>query len=498
MILSSTTVFTGVPVGSAPLLSQGIYTPELTLANFSNTDVRVSIKYSRTSGEHAIVQDLTRVTVPFGTAKHLSFRGLDGDTDLKNSFLVTSDAAAGDMVAKLVATSQSKLHEVELLGKDAKDHVNGGVHPWSLEQGNESNVLLFNHSGQPQTFNLLIGSGKALWTTSYKLQPMVTMNISLRELIQGSVKDKQGRKLSARIRNGEVEWFIPNPSAGHGRLLQSNRVTVMARNFSCGQFYVICGVNFDQLMSNLAVGSTNEFAVLNVTTCSNPMTPTGCTGSPTSIEADGELFSWASANPSVAPISGSSFNPSVNIFGKAAGGAHISGGVSDRYSCGGSGGGTLIVGTCAIPINFRQTSESNLTDGTLHFVYQFDSSTGNTADLAGCTVGETVFYPGGQNPYVWPLPMVARTNNPDVHQSTGNNAFTPDNNSPPSSYQKPYAYAHFTATQRFWWICPCFQNGQLQTFVPDVTIDRKVFQDTDSIWKYQIQKSGYTNKVALP
>lgn len=122
----------------------------------------------------------------------------------------------------------------------------------------------------------------------------------------------------------------------------------------------------------------------------------------------------------------------------------------------------------------------------------------NTADLAACTVGETVFYPTNQNPIPWPPPMVSSTRNPDPHQSTGNNSFSPDNNMPPSKYQQPYMYAHFTATQRFWWICPCYQNGNLQLFVPDVTIDRQVFQDTDSIWKYQIQKSGYINKVPLP
>jgi hypothetical protein len=37
---------------------------------------------------------------------------------------------------------------------------------------------------------------------------------------------------------------------------------------------------------------------------------------------------------------------------------------------------------CAVPVNFRLTSESNLPDGTLHFVYQLDSSTGNPSDLS--------------------------------------------------------------------------------------------------------------------
>jgi hypothetical protein len=48
------------------------------------------------------------------------------------------------------------------------------------------------------------------------------------------------------------------------------------------------------------------------------------------------------------------------------------------------------------------------------------------------------------------------------------------------------------------WECPCYNSGNYNNFVPDITIDRKVFQDTDGKWKYQIQKSGYTNTVILP
>jgi hypothetical protein len=58
--------------------------------------------------------------------------------------------------------------------------------------------------------------------------------------------------------------------------------------------------------------------------------------------------------------------------------------------------------------------------------------------------------------------------------------------------------SEFPATQRLWWTCPCYQSGALQSFVPDIIIDRKVFQDTDQLWKYQINKSGYTNTVQLP
>ncbi len=69
---------------------------------------------------------------------------------------------------------------------------------------------------------------------------------------------------------------------------------------------------------------------------------------------------------------------------------------------------------------------------------------------------------------------------------------------PPGSYQTPYGSASFSATQRFWWSCPNYDNGADEYFVPDVTITRTVFQDTDGPWKYKITKSGYTNIVALP
>jgi hypothetical protein len=94
--------------------------------------------------------------------------------------------------------------------------------------------------------------------------------------------------------------------------------------------------------------------------------------------------------------------------------------------------------------------------------------------------------------------MVASTPNPTVITNPATYTTIIDNNLPPDSYQQPYGPAGFKAIQRFWWECPCYQNGDLQYFGSDITIDRKVFQDKDGKWKYQITKSGYTNAVVLP
>jgi hypothetical protein len=43
MAMSSTTIFTGVPIGESRLLTDGEYTPHLTVANFSNRPAKVSL-----------------------------------------------------------------------------------------------------------------------------------------------------------------------------------------------------------------------------------------------------------------------------------------------------------------------------------------------------------------------------------------------------------------------------------------------------------------------
>ena len=154
--------------------------------------------------------------------------------------------------------------------------------------------------------------------------------------------------------------------------------------------------------------------------------------------------------------------------------------------------------SCAIPVSFRTKSVSEPSDGSLVFNYEWSSSTGNQSDLSACTVGETVFYPGSQNPFSWPLPMVQSTTNPTVITGLGSNAGFIDTNGSPNSYRSPYFANSFQATQRLWWSCPCHENGGNQLFVPDIAINRRIFRDADGLWNYEITKSGRTSRVVLP
>jgi hypothetical protein len=135
----------------------------------------------------------------------------------------------------------------------------------------------------------------------------------------------------------------------------------------------------------------------------------------------------------------------------------------------------------AIPLKFLQVSEANLKDGTLFFKYSWSSSSGKRSDLASCKVGETVSYPGSPAEFFFPLPMLGAINpNPTVIKFSAIYLGMKDRNlPPPNGFAKPYLATNFQAIQRFWWSCPYYNNGNLNSFVPDITITRQVFQDTD-------------------
>lgn len=155
-------------------------------------------------------------------------------------------------------------------------------------------------------------------------------------------------------------------------------------------------------------------------------------------------------------------------------------------------------GVTAIPVNFVSPAPQYLSDGSLSFQYTFSSSSGSLSDLANCSTGETVFYPGSSSPYVWPLPMVSNTANPFLRYGAGNYGSLLDTNYAPTSYKKPYSATSFVSTQRIQWQCPLYMQGGYQPFVPDITITRSISQSSGGQWVYKIQKSGYTNTAVLP
>jgi hypothetical protein len=128
--------------------------------------------------------------------------------------------------------------------KDESDPTDAGNHPWSLEQGSDSILLLFNHSAEPENFSVSISSGDMAWQTNYELAPMQTEAVSFRRLVENQSKDDQGQVLRRDVLSGQVTWFTRTAGIGKGRLLQSNRESAIARSFSCAGSIAICGAQF--------------------------------------------------------------------------------------------------------------------------------------------------------------------------------------------------------------------------------------------------------------
>ena len=165
--------------------------------------------------------------------------------------------------------------------------------------------------------------------------------------------------------------------------------------------------------------------------------------------------------------------------------------------------------TCvrAVPTNKRQTYVEDLGDGTLYFEYEWDSSTGDLADLDGCLEGEKVEYPNG-DPYCFPSPPWASgqcPSNPyyaNVPATLGEGVDAHR----PGSFTTPYQVASFTATQVYQYHCgPDCCMGDVsdysnwETLLNIGPIYRAVTEGEGDVWRYSIIKSGaYAEILPLP
>ena len=336
-VKSPNSVFTGVPVGPATLLPEGNYTPQISMTNFSANPIHVHVALAQTSGSAPKSYEVGSATVPPGSSRELVVRDLVGDPDLQNSFIISSDGSPGGLMAKLVATSDSRLRELDLQAKDESDSNNAGMHPWSIEQNMESTLLLFNHSKTPQNFDVTIFGGGVYWQKTYKLAPLETKAVGIRDLIDNETKDDRGRLLPKSVASGELNWMDVNPTYGSGRVLQSNRTTGMARNFSCGYSGLLCGADFDEYQETFSDGEVIDYAEIQPLTCTSG-SQNACSGQQTG-EGGSFSYSWGSGNTSVASIANNTgTSQTVSLLGVSPGTSNINGQVRSAYcSAGGSG-----------------------------------------------------------------------------------------------------------------------------------------------------------------
>jgi hypothetical protein len=327
---TSTTIFAGLPVGGAPVLAGGYYEPQLSVANFSTSPAQITVRYSQTAGDAPEVKTVATLVVPADGTSSADLTGLRGDPDLQNTFEVVSDQPPGEVFDNVFSKSETGIRVVELPGKDLDNSHNAGNHPWTVADGTDSTILLFNETTATEDFPVLVSSGQTVWSKKYSLAPLATKAIDINEVIADQVKDDKGSVLPHGLESGEANWYVTPQFGGTGRVLQSNRAQNSARSFSCGEHSVIIGADFYPNDTSESDGQTNDFgeveAQFGLTEDSG-----GCSGDYVG-DGDAEYYFWSSLNTSIATISGAANGSSVSVEGMSPGTASIEGNVEDADS----------------------------------------------------------------------------------------------------------------------------------------------------------------------
>ena len=160
--------------------------------------------------------------------------------------------------------------------------------------------------------------------------------------------------------------------------------------------------------------------------------------------------------------------------------------------------------SCAHPTNFqRHRAWTTPGSGFIHFMYTWESTSDNIFDLADCLVGERVDYPGNDDPYEFPSPMIGSATNPTIVEVSGNNqplsgtkASLSDIHSPPLYFQSPYHATSFSANQKYRYRCQCV-GCVYHDLLTGLSISRSIFWNENQ-WIYKISKDGLSNTMVLP
>ena len=351
LLRSSTTIYAGVPFGEQTALPDGFYVPHVAITNFSDkpANVRVSLVTSneKNPADGELTADILQppqantLALAARESREVVFNDAHNQSGLLHSITVKSDQPSGQVQSKVVSRGDGDLYQVELLGKDSSDQENAGGHPWTTSGDYESHLLLFNHDAKATHFTVQIIAGSANWKKTYILASNETREISINQLIADGTKDDEGHSIGSSNRIGVVYWSTGEPKRGTGRLLVSSRSAVLARNFSCGYTYVVCGMG-------LSVYNGGFIPILGYTDYSNVAPqyclawgPGACSNLTQVGSGGGASFSWTLGNQSIVNFNTPSdqYSGSPNLKGLQSGSTYALVSTTEN-GCGSSGSGS--------------------------------------------------------------------------------------------------------------------------------------------------------------
>jgi hypothetical protein len=315
---SSSTVFTGVPVGPTDSMVGASFQPELAVTNFGKAPADTTIHYSFTGLVQVQTDLVAHVVVPALSTRTVALPDLEADPGMQNSFVIDSSARPGELYASMRSVSDATSWVSDVLGMDAKQSHNGGLHPWNIADGTSSTLLLFNHTRTAQAFHVFIAQETTVWQKNYTLGALETRAISLNSLVATGQKDDLGQVLAPYPQRGQLGWFTESHEKGTGRLLEGRLIGRLARGFNCGMCTVLCGASTSPSTLTLLSTQTGTATETAQWCTSNLTCPGQCTGTPTTHTAIDQC-SWAITNNAIASIQGSTTGATVTIGGLAPG-----------------------------------------------------------------------------------------------------------------------------------------------------------------------------------
>ena len=399
---SSALVFTGVSTGYSLTPGRHSYLTDLALANFSSKQSHVTIAFHKTHINGTVSTTTKEIVLAPQSSTQVPLGQFDTKAGESGSLIVSGDQLPGDLMAKIVSTSDSARNQLEQVSKDALDDRNGGAHPWILQDSTRSDLVLFNHSSHTEPFNTFITTEDgAQWSKSLQLAPFETRVVSIDDLIRGKVADSHGRTLPATAWSGSVVWQTPVPGTGSGHVLIRNDATASGENFSCGIYSSICGGQFTANTTVYSVGQTASFGDFEAQVCLGSFQGQ-CSGT---LVGTGNNFNyfWQSDSPGILSISGG-FSNVINLHAASPGSSLIEATVSDG-ACSAYMAQAAAVSSCPAPPTTQSTDNAGA-DPQYPSVSDFTVTlSGGSGNFAGWTVGETNGAPGADscwNPNVNP------------------------------------------------------------------------------------------------
>jgi hypothetical protein len=328
---SSALVFTGVSAGYSLTPGAHPYSAAVALANFSAEQSHITIAFHKTDVNGSVSSTTKDVVLAPQSSTQVPLGQLGLKAGEIGSLIVSTNQQPGDLMAKIVSSSDSAPNQLEQLAKDALSYRNGGAHPWTLQDNARSDIVLFNHSSRIEPFNVLITTEDgAQWIKQLTLAPFETRTISINDLIKNKTPDSQGRTLPATAWSGTAVWHTGGPGIGSGHVLIRSEANSTGENFSCDQVYVMCGAWADASPTTISIGDTGV-ATAGEDVCVEWGTVGTCGGDYFQTYSQSWGASWTSGDSNVVSVIADTWQATYG--GSALGTTYLTGFVSDTWGC---------------------------------------------------------------------------------------------------------------------------------------------------------------------